>query len=305
MKYWLSHITQMGIPAALMLMVCALGMWVVDYVRTPEVWMNLLCTQILVLISGLQLCTLLYRAKTTAQFTLLPAVLYIVAVAVFPYLRFHWQPQLFVILLLFFALATRNASESDEPNGLVFFFSLLFGILSLQMPDALWGILLLWGTMLVQYAFSLRTILASLLGIALVAVYYVLAMYIGVADNWDFSILFSREWVGNLLPACLTVSLLIMIAGLTATAIAAFVRSSYDLVSTRMLFYYTILWGVISVPLILFSTVAPDFIGVLSYVCAAISSIFILQKQSEGRGVTFLLYLIVCVTLYAWGVISL
>ena len=50
---------------ALLLLVCASGMWVIDYIRMPELWGTILGSQLLTLFSGLLLCMTLYRAKVS------------------------------------------------------------------------------------------------------------------------------------------------------------------------------------------------------------------------------------------------
>ena len=87
---------------ALLLLVCASGMWVIDYIRMPELWGTILGSQLLTLFSGLLLCMALYRAKVSEDFSLLPAVLYVAAVGVLPNLREHWEPQLIAAILLIF-----------------------------------------------------------------------------------------------------------------------------------------------------------------------------------------------------------
>lgn len=317
MKYFLRHIAQMHLPTALLLSVGALAMWTVDYIRTPEQWFALLLAQILVILNAGLLCAVLYRAKAASHFSLMPAVLYIVAVAVYPYLRLHWQPQLIVLLLLFFLFMTRdifggqngnmgnNGLDANEPNSLVFFVTILLCLTSLLVPDALWCIAFLWIVVLLQGAFSFRTVLASLLAVALVCVYYVLAIYTGWVDMWDYAQLFDRQWLGYEQPACITTSVLIMMPAFLLITAGAFRRSSYDLVSTRMLLYHVVMLGLFAAPLILLAAARQDIIVLLPLSLAATTGIFLLQKESETRGVTLLLYLLGAVTMYFWLVYSL
>lgn len=295
----------MRIPTAILLSVCALAMWVVDYVRMPEQWLWLLLTQGLILLNAGLLCSVLYRAKASAHLSLLPALLYILAMGIFPYLRFHWQPQLIAAILLFFLLATRDMSDTHEPNGLVFFVTILLCLTSLLIPDALWCVPLLWIVVLLQGAFTIRTILSSVLAVALIAIYYVLAMYLGWAELWDVSVLTDRQWLGNGQPACLTTTVMVMMAAFLVVTVCAFRRSLYDLVSTRMLLYHAALWGVLSLPLILLTTPQPDFEVMLPLTLATTSGIFLLQKESEARGITLLLYISGAIALYLWLTMSL
>lgn len=305
MKYFLRHITQMSLPAVIALLVASLCMWIPDYSRTPELWGSTLTTQVLVTLNSILLCMVLYRAKATGRSSLLPAVLYVLAAGVVPYLRVHWQPQLIVGVLLYFLYVTRDMSDTHEPNSLVFFVTLLLCLVSLLIADALWCIVFLWVVVLLQGAFTLRTVLSSLLAVALVAIYYALAIYVDRADVWDASLLLDRQWVGDTQPACLSIAEGVMTLAFLVVTGGAFVRSSYDLVSTRMLFYHIVLWGVLSAPLILFAPSEVGFCVMLPFVLSAVTGIFLQQKESESRGVTLLLYIIGAVSLYLWLVISL
>jgi len=305
MKYFLRHITQMPLPAALSLLAGALCMWLVDYIRTPELWLTIFSAQMLVLLNAVLLCMTLYRAKATAHFSLLPAVLYVLAVGIFPFLREHWQPQLTVTVLLFFLYMTRDMTDSHEPNGLVFFVTLLLCLAALLSPDAVWCIVFLWLVVLLQGSFTFRTIVASLLAIALVSVYYVVAMSFGWIDLWDYSVLLDRHWFGYMYPACVVGTVIMMMIAFLFAAGGAFRRSSYDLVSTRMLLYHVVFIGLLSAPLILFSAVYPDCWLLLPLALSATTSIYLLQKQSEARGITMLVYITGAVALYIWLLLTL
>ncbi len=295
----------MPLLAALLLLVGALCMWVVDYIRTPEAGWTIFSTQILVLFNAVLLSMTLYRAKATAHFSLLPAILYILAVGVFPFLREHWQPQLTVTILLFFLYMTRDMTDSHEPNGLVFFVTLLLCLVALFSPDALWCIVFLWLVVLLQGSFTFRTIAASLLAVALVAVYYILAMYLGWMELWNYYVLLDRRWFGSVYPLCIIVTVTTMMIAFLLAAGGAFRRSSYDLVSTRMLLYHVVFIGLLSAPLILLSAVYPDCWLLLPLALAATTSIYLLQKQSESRGITLLLYITGAVALYFWLLFTL
>lgn len=305
MRYWLRHITQMPLPAALLLLVGALCMWLPDYIRMPELWLTTLIAQVFTLLNAVLLCMTLYRAKATAHFTLLPAVLYVLTVGVFPFLRVHWQPQLIVAILLFFLYATRDMTDTHEPNDLVFYITLLLCLAALVSPDAGWCIAFLWLVVLLQGAFTLRTILASVLAVALVGVYYWLAVYVGWIEMWDYTFLFDRQWIGYDQPAALSTTVIILMLAFLYASGGAFRRSSYDLVSTRMLLYHVVFIGLLSAPLILLTAAEHDIWALLPLALSATTCIYLLQKESESRGITLLIYIIGTIALYLWLVFSL
>lgn len=295
----------MSLQTALLLLVAALCMWIPDYVRTPGLWSAVLTTQLLAALNGILLCMVLYRAKATAHFSLLPAVLYVAATGILPLLRVHWQPQTVAAILLFFLYATRNMTDSHEPNDLVFFVTVMLCAAALFMPDALWCIGFLWVVVLLQGSFTLRTVCASVLGAALVIIYYVLAMYIGRAEPWDYSQLFARHWFGFELPMFETLAIGAMMAGFLTVAGGAFRRSSHDLVSTRMLLYHVVLLGLLSALLIMWTTAQPYCQVLLTLALSATAGIYLLQKESESRGITLSVYLIGAATLYLWLILTL
>ena len=305
MRYFLRHITRMRIPTALLLSVCALAMWVADYIRLPEAWTSLLATQILVCVNAGLLSAVAYRAKATHYVSLLPALLYILAVGIFPYLRMHWPAQLMATLLLYYLYATREMPDTYEPNGLTFFLTVLLCLLGFLVPDALWCIPLLWVVVLLHGSFTIRTILASLMAIALFAIYYEFALYRGWLDMVEPSVLINRHWFSHNLPVCMTTAIGIMMGAFLLVTGSAFSRSSYDLVSTRMLLYHSAIWGVLSVLLCLFLPAQPDCWALLPMSLAVTTSIFLLQKESEARGITLLIYIVGALALYFWLLFSL
>lgn len=280
-------------------------MWTVDYVRLPELWRTILGAQAMVAVNGLLLCLTLHRAKASGHFSLIPAVLYVAATGVYPYLREHWQPQLIAAILLLFLYATRNLADSHEPNNLVLLMTVLLCVVGLWIPDALWCIAMLWIVVLLQGMFTFRTIVASVLGIGLVGVYYAVALYMGWAEGWDYWALYDRRWIGFQAPACIIVSIVIMYLGFLGVTSGAFRRSSYDLVSTRMLLYHVVLLGLLSTPLILLPTPHPDSLVLLPTALSSTAGLYLLQKQSEDRGVTLLLYIVITAALYTWVLLTL
>lgn len=305
MRYFLRHIVHMRMPVAFLLLVCALGLWGVDYARMPEQWLTVLITQLLAVLNAGLLCSVLYRAKAAQHFSLVPAISYILTIAVLPYLRVHWQPQVLVLLVLFFLFLTRDMSEDNEPNGILFFVTLLLSITATFAPDALWCVVYLWIVVLVQGCFSPRTIIASLLAVGLCAIYYFLAVYYEWIQSNDWAVLINRSWFAQLQQPAIVTVVFVLMAGLLMVSGLAFRRSSYDLVSTRMLLYHIVMLGLFSMPLVLMAAPEPLCMALLALSFAGTTGIYLLQKESESRGITLLICIIGTVALYMWLTFSL
>lgn len=305
MRYFLRHITHMSLPVAIALLVGVLGMWSVDYIRQSEQWGSILLAQSLSLMNALLLSSVLYRAKATAHFSLIPAILYLVTTAIFPYLRMHWAPQVLVMVIALFLLVTRDMSDDHEPNSVLFLITVLLCATAFIVPDALWCIAYLWVAVLIQGGFSLRSVVATLLGAVMCAIYYQLFVYMGWMPAVDWSVLWTRQWFADMQPAQIVTAVVALLAGFLYVSGAAFRRSSYDLVSTRMLLYQTVMLGLMTAPLILLSSAQSDSLCLMPLSMAGTAGIYLLQTKSESRGITLLVYLVGAVTLYLTLLISL
>ena len=277
-------------------------MWVPDYLHTPELWLDLLLAQVLVTVNAVFLAILLYQAKASRSFTGLPIPLMILAVAVLPQMRYYWLLQLWVFVILLFLYLMRDASDSQPPNGYVCFISLALCVLALWTPDTLWCIVYLWLVMLLSSAFSLRTIMASAIAVGVFAFYYGIAYYLGWVGEWSFDALLNRSWFAQNIPAHEVVTLAAVLIGTFAIAFAAFRRSSYGFVSTRMLLYHSVLLYLVATPLIVYDHPEGGVMcAMMAVATPAITSIYLLQKESESRGITFLVYVLAAVGLYAYA----
>lgn len=275
-------------------------MWVPDYVHMPAVWDELLLTQAGVLFNAVYLSVLLYQARASKSISFLPAPLFILTVAVLPGMRCHWQLQLWILAVLLFLHLVLHTGDHEAPNGYVFFFSLLLCILSPWIPDALWFVPYAWVVVLMFGRLSVRTLLASVIAAAVFAVYYGAAVYFGMVDDWSFmTTLFPRSWFAWNADVPDILSVVIVLLATIAIAASSFLRSSYGFVSTRMLLNHFVALFVIAVPFILFVRPASaDTVAMAALAAPAVTGIYLLQKESESRGITFLAYVLVALALY-------
>lgn len=290
----------MSLLPAVLLAIGALALWVPDYLSAPERWHELLLTQLVLIANAIMLSALLYQGKASRSFTALPVPLMIFTVAALPQLRSGWLLQLWIGVLLLFLFTMQQLADNQPPNGYVFFFSLVLCILSLWLPDALWCIVYLWAVVLMMGAFSLRTIMASAIAMAVFVFYYRIAGFFGWSMEWGCSSLLSRSWLATVMPLHDTIAIAFVLVATFAITFAAFRRSLYGFISTRMLLYHCVMLYLIVTPLVLLCR--PDGGGIhalLAIATPAVTSIYLLQKESESRGITFILYIIGALALYA------
>lgn len=280
-------------------------MWIPDYLCAQQLWVDLMITQIMVVVNAVFLAVLLYQAKASRSFTALPVPLTILTIAALPEMRFDWVWQLWIFTILLFLYLVQDVSDTQSPNGYIFFTSLILCVLSLWIPDASLTILYLWLVVLFYSAFSLRTIFASAIAVAVFAFYYAIAYYLGWTDEWSWIGLIERTWLGYSVSAQWMLTIVVALAGTLAIAFAAFRRSSYGFVSTRILLYHSAALYLVAIPFVLFPAADGGAMhAMLALAIPAITSIYLLQQESESRGITFLVYLLVAFALYMSGTLA-
>ena len=72
-----------------------------------------------------------------------------------------------------------------------------------------------------------------------------------------------------------------------------------------MLLYHAVLTGLLSSPLIVFTTANEGIWLLLPLSLSTTAGIYMLQHESESRGVSLILYLAGAVALYMWNVLTL
>lgn len=290
----------MSLLPAVLLAMGALALWVPDYLSAPERWHELLLTQLLLVANAIMLSALLYQGKATRSFTALPVPLMIITVAVLPDWRCGWLLQVWIAVMLLFLFMMQQMADNQSPNGYVFFFTLVLSVLSLWLPDALWCIVYLWAVVVMMGAFSLRTLLASAIGLVVFIFYYQIAHYFGWSVEWGWSSLLPRSWMAKVMSLHDIITVAVVLVATFAITFVTFRRSSYGFVSTRMLLYHCVMLYLMVIPLVLFFR--PDGGGIhalLAVATPAVTGIYLLQTESESRGITFILYFLVALALYA------
>lgn len=296
----------MPLAVSVILIAGALTLWVPDYVAAPADWLALSATQLLVLLSGSLLAELLYRARAMAHRSAVPVLLYILSCALLPEIRTTWQPQVLVLTAVLVLLIMQAVGDHDEPLEMAFLTTLLVCLTSLIVRDALWLMPFVWVVPIVQRQFTIRVFTASLLGVGLFLLYFMVISYVTLLPESLKPILVAyfqplteryalfEHGLHSLFP---WVIISYMVA-LIIFVIATLMRSSHDYVQTRNLTYQLILLYVMILPFALFLVPDVGILALLPWILSAMASIYLFQKESVSRGVTLLVYIAVCAILY-------
>lgn len=175
MKYFLKHITQMGLLTTILLSVGALCLWIPSFVILP--WQQVLPTCLLSLVNVVMLMYVCYHGNLTRMLDLLTGFSYLLASASLRGWHTDWRAQLIVfcllLVLLVFQMVDRHRFRSAAEQ--TFMMTLLLGIASYWLPTLVLLLIPIVLALMYRNTFDGQGLLAILLGLATCVI------YIGVA----------------------------------------------------------------------------------------------------------------------------
>jgi hypothetical protein len=158
-------------------------MWVVSLLYTGDVGLVLL-TLTLVLANALVCSYMFSKIGITNLPTAFVASSYFLVMSAIPQLHACWQGQVCVLGILVIVLLLNRAVYQRDGVEESFLSSVIVCLLGFLYPWALVLLPLMWVLLLIQRAMTLRVLLASLIGVLLVAIYAQIIRYLGWMDSY-------------------------------------------------------------------------------------------------------------------------
>lgn len=292
MKHFLRHISEINLPAGILLSVGCLSMWLPDIIGNP-LWGDVLITFLLTLSNALLLSLINYRVRITHSVKALPMLCYLLISSSIPALHADWKSQIVVMLLQFIFLLLLRSYRKEHTAEEAFLSTLLLTVSALFMPDMLLLLPLLWSAFLLQGAMNLKSFLASCIAIAVTTLYVYLSTRIGWGYIADMTTIVARakEPVINNLPLFLASILLSVTAVFTVICNFTTYQQERSIITT----YLTCL----QLPVLLCCIMLflppqhfPSLMAVAAYLTASTSTYFFCSRQSVFAGVGFLLFVV-------------
>lgn len=212
MRYFFQHITQIGRIGWIVLSALAVLMWLPDFLNAGEqVLFPLICTLLLSLTNAFLLMAVVYQAGVSKTRSGMPLFLFLLIVGSLRVLHTDYKAQLVLLIGLLIMYLLFKVYHNQQAVSESFLCSLLLSVATLLLPDMWIFLPLIWIAFAWQRAFSLRVWLASLVGVAVVAVYFVLICQLGWVDVYPLESLYQRE-ILSLSPVFSAVAYLTLVA---------------------------------------------------------------------------------------------
>ena len=128
------------------------------------------------------------RQTQTILYHLLPVVFWLLAIGGSIVAYRHWSGYIVALLALLAVHIIHRIPRREEPIEQSFQVAVLLGIASYWLPSVLFLIPPIWIYLVYRGIFNLRSFVATLIGLALVAVWAALAVFMGwIPNEWaDF-----------------------------------------------------------------------------------------------------------------------
>lgn len=295
MNTYLKYITQLGTLSAVVLTVLALLMWIPDFSHADNNYGVIVATLGLTILNGLGLTLLFYESGVTRFLQALPFILYLVVFSSFHGFHTYWQAQLAILLLQPTILFLQHSHLNAKSQETAFISSIFLLVASLFLPAVVWFIPLYWVGLIYQQAFSIRTFLASVLAIAVFAIYYAIAYYFvdwvpeyAIIRPVSFIINMENGGLEYLIYACVVIAVSIF---LSANVLWRLHRENNRTRFMAVLFGNMLIGTSV---LTLIPVVGSNNLPLLLFVCVALAELYFHQQQSTFRGIIFVVLLVLC-----------
>ncbi len=296
------------LPIAIALSVVVLCGWIPDFVACDyssfATAFPLYLTFSLMLVNAYAVFFMMQATGVVRYRDLLPVFLYLITTTAFPAIHTRWQLQAAVVLTTILVQILHRAYREEDTARDCFLTTALALIASLFEPVAIVMVPLIWLSYILLRAMHLRTMLASLIAIALFLLYLALVIYMG-GISCPYAHLFSLpDWQTLIgIPATTSLS--------TSSSLAASLAPASPAVSHPIVIALAVLYAAFVVfhyVLCIVATVRIDrdssgqqsllMLLYLFFLPTATAVFFFRQNQSLARGITFLLYILLLLSSY-------
>lgn len=298
MKF-LSRITRMSLPVALVLSVVVLCGWIPSFFIAD--WRQVLPTLLLAVVNGALFWYLIVCARLTRGRDGLPLFIYLLSVTVFPVYHICWQGQTAVVCMLLLLLLLRKAFREEEPTESAFVATLLLLGASLVLPDMVWLIPAVWVAYILLHSFGLRVWLATLIGTVVFAIYFLLVWHLGWIEN-AYSRIFERAWLFSVLPLSEAVEECLLIGIGVVLFVASLLRTDRDSTGQQNWLLLFTLFFIVASGLALFpmrtTVCCASLFPMVQLLFAGLWVLFFRQRESAARGIMYIIGIILLAVCY-------
>lgn len=295
MGHLLKHITKLALPIAALLLVGLGLLWIPSF-REQQTGSVLLTLSLTILAAAI-LQFFFHFSGMTRETDILPALLYVAAISVFPVLHNQWESQIAVCaILIIMHILFRGFREKDTTED-AFISSLVLLLASLLVPDMIWLFPFIWIAYIILSAFNMRTMLATLIALGMFVLYLGIGLYFDKIDNPFLSLLDRQFIFESADPEEWIMQAVLMFMGCYFFIITV-IRVDRDSVRQQAVLTLFALFFAATIVMVLYPMTPMRSLPLMLVMLSGMATTFFRQTESVHRGVVFILYLSLLVVGY-------
>ncbi len=215
MRDFIRNITRLNLPVTILLLAGSVALWIPDFINAvgeeqqtyvlfylPHIvsvelfpLTILVLTFVVTVISAIVIMSLLYYSGLTQDRSMLPIVIYMLLIGSIRTMHYIFSFQIGMMILCGIFVVLYNIYRNPNSSEEVFLATMLLLVASILIPDLLWFVVFVWIALVVERAVNLRTWLASVIAIAVFAIFIILSeTWFGDGlQHTTYSIVFNRQ----------------------------------------------------------------------------------------------------------------
>ncbi len=233
--YFLRNITNLPNWLGYLLATLTWLFWVTDIIAMPSE-INLYVSIALCIINGILFLNTCQKGNFIQLLNPIPLFIFYLWFGAFKQWHTNIYIHLAVLIWLLITRLVQDSFRSERAMKPMYIASLLLSIGSFFMPALLALIPVVWIGLVERRAWQTRVLLATLLGMATIAICVGIAGFVGYIDFYEFSDIISGEWFGDL---SLIISLLSITVVFLVISLLAYIKENTN---QRFL----ILWAILT-----------------------------------------------------------
>ncbi|MBR1928673.1 MAG: hypothetical protein IJ834_02905 [Paludibacteraceae bacterium] len=292
MKRFIKNITQIGWGWIALLALSTYVMWIPQFLS--DNWLEAVATAVLTLVNAVVLMFIAYKTGATHSHSAIPVLMYLLFIGVFAELHFDWQIQVVTIAFqTIIALQIRSYRNNNAVEE-SFLIGVILALTMLLEPDVIFFLPFVWFGFSWQRALNGKVILASIIGMALVALYLALLVWMQYVCIYSFVEICKHSWINtSMLPRLLYV--IVWTVFFFVTTAFNFTRANSSVQS------YIVLYVLLLPVVLFFSLLQPNKFSpttsLLALSASALATYYFSSKQTMMSGISFVLFILLSVAI--------
>ena len=239
-----------------------------------------------------------YSSAVVRTRSALPVFLYMLLCCTTINVYANWRGQVVVLLIILCCKLILNTYRQEDTTEESFLCGIMIALSALLQPETAFFMLFLWLGLYIQRALGIKSVMASIVGIAVVAIYFALAAYFNFVCLCEWETISTHQWTFSVINILVSAWGLLLFMG----SMVRFSETGNSIQSFIMFFSAILLFAIV----FLYRS-NPDFSHLLPLAfvsVAALSTHYFSSRETVFSGICFLLQIATFIGFYFYCLLA-